>query len=203
MVGTDVECPVIDSFDANRVMSVEGNRMHDRSRFSCVEGYYLSGTQEITCLSNGLWSDSPPKCKVIECPALNTDEDLYVRVSDHNRTYGSSALFSCTTGYKLIGAQFVTCLKNRTWSQDIPHCEAISCEPPIAPQNGRLLDNTHYLAGDYVQYACNSGFVIMGEPLAICMDNGTWSSPPPILTARYIVSSQRLYDLIEGEEAVE
>ncbi|CAG2167371.1 unnamed protein product [Oppiella nova] len=60
---------------------------------------------------------------------------------------------------------------------------AISCEPPIAPQNGRLLDNTHYLAGDYVQYACNSGFVIMGEPLAICMDNGTWSSPSPICKA--------------------
>ena len=59
---TGVECPLIDSFDANRVMSLEGNRMPYRARFSCIEGYYLDGSQEITCISNGLWSDTPPKC---------------------------------------------------------------------------------------------------------------------------------------------
>ncbi len=63
---------------------------------------------------------------VIECPQLSNDEDLYLRVSDHNRTYGSRAHFSCSTGYKLIGPDFVTCLKNSSWSDDTPHCEGIN-----------------------------------------------------------------------------
>lgn len=61
----------------------------------------------------------------------------------------------------------------------------------MAPLNGRILDNTHYLVGDYVQYTCNTGFVIMGEPLAICQDNGTWSSPPP--TCEYLITDCRIY----------
>ncbi len=63
---------------------------------------------------------------VIECPQLSNEEDPYLRVSDHNRTHGSRAHFSCSTGYKLIGPDFVTCLKNRSWSDDTPHCEGIN-----------------------------------------------------------------------------
>lgn len=62
---------------------------------------------------------------VIECPQLATDEDLYLRISGHNRTYGTRIHFSCPTGFKLVGSNFVTCLKNRTWSDDIPQCKGI------------------------------------------------------------------------------
>lgn len=56
----------------------------------------------------------------------------------------------------------------------------IACQPPTAPLNGRVIENSHYLAGDYVEFICFSGHVIVGEPVAICQDNGTWSTPPPL-----------------------
>lgn len=34
-----------------------------------------------------------------------------------------------------------------------------------------------YYAGDIVQYACNNGYMIDGNPISICQENGRWSGP--------------------------
>lgn len=34
-----------------------------------------------------------------------------------------------------------------------------------------------YFAGDIVQYACNDGYMIDGNPISICQENGRWSGP--------------------------
>ncbi|GFY59616.1 locomotion-related protein Hikaru genki [Trichonephila inaurata madagascariensis] len=57
--------------------------------------------------------------------------------------------------------------------------KAITCQPPVTPLNGRVIDSGRYLAGDFVQYTCNAGHVIVGESVAICTDHGVWSQPPP------------------------
>lgn len=62
---------------------------------------------------------------VIECPQLSSEDDIYLLMSGQNRTYGSRVHFSCSVGYRLIGSEFVTCLKNRTWSDDVPRCEGM------------------------------------------------------------------------------
>ncbi|KAI8484582.1 CUB and sushi domain-containing protein 3, partial [Branchiostoma belcheri] len=33
-------------------------------RYTCMAGYYLNGTADITCQSNGTWSDATPTCEV-------------------------------------------------------------------------------------------------------------------------------------------
>ncbi|XP_015781130.1 locomotion-related protein Hikaru genki [Tetranychus urticae] len=178
----DIECPPIDSSDPNRIMIVDGRKMHSQARFSCVEGYFLVGFDDIVCTPNGYWSHPLPNCQAIECPPLST-EDPYLKMSTYNRTFGSRVYFSCPNGYRLNGLSSISCFKNNTWSNEIPQCEENTCPIPSTPSNGRLLDIGHYRTGDYVQYFCNSGYIMIGDGLSICLENGTWSKPTPICKA--------------------
>lgn len=179
IVVKDVHCPAIQSVDHNRVMAVEGNKMHSKARFACMEGYNLIGPEEITCQASGQWSEDAPHCEVIHCSALVPDT-IHLHMSTQNRTYGTRVYFSCPTGFKLAGPPFVNCLKTGNWSDITPTCDPITCKPPVSPVNGRVLDMGRYLSGDFVQYTCNAGHVIVGESIAICNDHGVWSQVPPI-----------------------
>ena len=61
----------------------------------------------------------------------------------------------------------------------VPKCKAISCPSPLPPLNGKVMDNGHYLVGNTVQYSCNEGFVLIGEPIIRCTESGLWSHAPP------------------------
>ena len=176
----DMECPPIDTdVDQNRVMTVDGNKMFHRAKFTCNDGYFLDGADEIVCTSGGYWSHPPPKCKPIECPELNSD-DPHLIIAGANRTLGSKISFVCPDGYKLAGPSTTTCLDNNRWSEaETPTCEPIDCQPPLPPVNGRVLDSGHFRTGDYVQFLCNTGYVLLGDSLSVCLDNGTWSRPVP------------------------
>ncbi|KAG8196129.1 hypothetical protein JTE90_007865 [Oedothorax gibbosus] len=178
----DVHCPAIKSVDHNRVMAVEGNKMHSKARFACMEGFELVGLEEITCLASGQWSEDAPHCEVLKCPPL-ISESTHLIMSTKNRTYNTRVVFSCPIGFKLAGAPFLKCLKTANWSEPTPTCNPISCKSPVSPVNGRVLDSGRYLAGDFVQYTCNAGHVLVGESVAICTDHGVWSQPPPLCKA--------------------
>ncbi|XP_054717773.1 locomotion-related protein Hikaru genki-like [Uloborus diversus] len=182
IVVKDVHCPAIRSVDHHRVMAVEGNKMHSKARFACVEGYRLVGPEEITCQASGQWSEEAPHCEELKCPPL-ASESTHLIMSTRNRTYGTRVVFSCPTGFKLTGAPFLNCLKTANWSDATPTCSPITCKPPVSPLNGRVIDTGRYLAGDFVQYTCNAGHVIVGEPVAICTDHGVWSQAPPTCKA--------------------
>ncbi|XP_023228784.1 locomotion-related protein Hikaru genki-like isoform X1 [Centruroides sculpturatus] len=174
-----VQCPPFEMVDRNRVMSVEGNKMHSQAKFSCMEGYNLIGPDMITCTASGQWSADLPHCEVIQCPPIEP-EDQHLKINSPNRTYGSKVYFSCPTGYRLLGSPSITCLKNQSWSDIYPDCEAIQCNPPLPPANGRVLDNGRYLTGDFIQYTCNAGYVIVGESISVCDDHGEWTQQSPI-----------------------
>ncbi|XP_022242842.1 locomotion-related protein Hikaru genki-like [Limulus polyphemus] len=117
--------------------------------------------------------------KVVQCPLLTPDSP-HLKLSTHNRTYGDRVNFSCPTSYRLVGAASLHCLKNESWSDYPPMCEAIACTPPLPPPNGRVLDTGRYLTGDRVTYTCHAGFVLVGESVAVCNDVGEWTEQPPI-----------------------
>ena len=61
----------------------------------------------------------------IKCPKLSSD-DPHLRITTYNRTFESRVYFSCPDGYRLKGPISITCLKNNTWSSDLPECEGNS-----------------------------------------------------------------------------
>jgi len=55
------------------------------------------------------------------------------------------------------------------------------CEPPLAPSNGRIEPNnqTVWLSGDTVRYNCTFGFVLEGEEIRVCGENGSFNGTTP------------------------
>jgi len=57
----------------------------------------------------------------------------------------------------------------------------VFCEAPSIPSNGYLQGEYQniFRGGDIVQFGCDSGYMIQGNPIIICQENQRWSGPPP------------------------
>lgn len=57
----------------------------------------------------------------------------------------------------------------------MPLCKEVECPEPVAPENGFVSGNAPYKAGDLAQFDCNQGYMMEGQPIVACQDNGVWS----------------------------
>lgn len=118
----------------------------------------------------------------VECgdiPILASSNRSVPRVSILSREVGGRATFSCQTGYGLRGPSQTTCLSSGEWAQPFPTCSEVQCDPPGAPINGYAQGSAPYRAGDVIQFNCNPEFMMQGQPIIACQDNGRWSGVLP------------------------
>lgn len=122
------------------------------------------------------------------------------RVTILSREVGGRATFSCQTGYGLRGPSQTTCLSTGEWAQPFPTCTGLNsngtskrkklnksqfnitevqCDNPGAPPNGYAQGSAPYRAGDVIQFNCNPEFMMQGQPIIACQDNGRWSGVLP------------------------
>ena len=66
-VYTAVLCPDLNNLP-NGTLTVMGLSVGDATSFTCDDGYELIGSMNVTCTSDGTWSDEPPMCR---CKQLN------------------------------------------------------------------------------------------------------------------------------------
>ena len=56
----------------------------------------------------------------------------------------------------------------------------VNCEPPGTPDHGYTTgQGPPYRAGDIVQFNCNPQFMMEGQPIIACQENGRWSGSVP------------------------
>ncbi|XP_022235843.1 locomotion-related protein Hikaru genki-like, partial [Limulus polyphemus] len=117
----------------------------------------------------------------LECTEMTNDTGGLLIVHAPSREVMAKATFSCPVGYGLKGEAEVTCLDNGTWSAPVPECKEVICSPPPTPQNGFLQTGSQkqYKGGEYVQFACHSGKMMVNPGIIVCQENGRWSGPPP------------------------
>lgn len=147
----------------------------------------------------------------VECgdiPILASSNRSVPRVSIVSREVGGRASFSCHSGYGIRGPSQTTCLSSGEWAQPFPTCTGlktngtsskrkrptenpsnnpfihleVQCEPPGSPNNGIAQGSPPYRAGDVVQFNCNPEFMMQGQPIIACQDNGRWSGVVPKCT---------------------
>jgi len=149
--------------------------------FSCTPGFLLQGSHTSSCRDDGSWSESPPSCSPVQCPALEITS-THLRVLMLNNSYMGEATFDCPFGYQLKGDASIWCTANGSWSSIVPSCSPIVCGSPPSPAHGTLTATPHigeHYVGSVVRGACDPGFVLVGEPVLRCTQEGLWSHNTP------------------------
>ena len=167
-----------------------GNSFMDVVSYQCEPGFYLNEQSVRTCLSNGRWNGTVPHCLPIECPSVDEIENGRVDVTQ-GYLYGNVIMYTCNSGFELIGVNERFCSLDGTWSDSAPYCRALVCEMPnirhgditmAIHMNGSVIDlhtATMFLFGDEVTFDCNDGYILDGEPVTKCMADQNWRLPLP------------------------
>ncbi|NXG09896.1 CFAH factor, partial [Sakesphorus luctuosus] len=143
---------------------------------TCVSGKW---TPEIECAAEESMCPPPPQVSGAQQTTVG-----------RNYKTGSKITFSCPNGFRLIGANNITCMDGK-W-QSPPHCVEKPCLPPqsIECADAPRLENPNlkiekegksiYLAGARFKYVSRSGYILNG-PTEITCSMGKWTSAPECL----------------------
>ena len=112
--------------------------------YTCDSGFQLSGDDTRTCLNTGVWSGQKPICLrmknafvFLHCKHLKSVTTSSVALCSElsnpdngvatwtGLTNGSTATYTCVSGYQLSGDQIRTCLSTGLWSGQEPICQCM------------------------------------------------------------------------------
>ncbi|XP_022230588.2 uncharacterized protein LOC111079639 isoform X1 [Drosophila obscura] len=174
-----INCPEI-PIRRGLIVNTNDTKLSTRVLLSCSNGNSLIGASELFCLPSGNWSAPLPVCESVECGDIPLPNNVSSpRVSVLSREVGGRAAFSCSSGYGLRGPSEAICNPTGEWSSPFPTCVEVQCDNPGAPQNGYAQGSAPYRAGDVVQFNCNPEYMMQGQPIIACQDNGRWSGGLP------------------------
>uniref|UniRef100_A0A3Q4GF52 Sushi domain-containing protein n=1 Tax=Neolamprologus brichardi TaxID=32507 RepID=A0A3Q4GF52_NEOBR len=137
--------------------------------YSCFKG-------SVSCLANGQWSSPYPECIPVECPQPVEISDGIVDVQ--GLMYLSKALYSCKTGYNLVGNSTILCGEKGLWIGGVPSCRPIECSVPKQITNGKVV-YTKLQFDHSATYSCNRGYRLQGTKTVRCLASGEWDIEPP------------------------
>nr|XP_055145230.1 CUB and sushi domain-containing protein 1 isoform X1 [Symphalangus syndactylus] len=178
-----VPCPSIEAQLSEhviwRLVSGSLNEYGAQVLLSCSPGYYLEGRRLVQCQANGTWNigDERPSCRVISCGSLSFPPNG--NKIGTLTVYGATAIFTCNTGYTLVGSHVRECLANGLWSGTETRCLAGHCGSPDPIVNGHI-SGDGFSYRDTVVYQCNPGFRLVGTSVRICLQDHKWSGQTPV-----------------------
>ncbi|XP_032436521.1 CUB and sushi domain-containing protein 2 [Xiphophorus hellerii] len=145
----------------------------------CDPGYYYRGQRIIRCQANGTWNypDPRPVCDIVSCGDLGTPPNGH-KIGTLT-VFGATAIFSCNTGYTLVGSRVRECMSNGLWSGTQVQCLAGHCGTPDPIVNGQIIGENFNFRGSVV-YQCNPGFRLIGVSVRICEQDHRWSGNTPV-----------------------
>ncbi|XP_052056682.1 P-selectin [Apodemus sylvaticus] len=156
--------------------------------FSCAKGYELTGPSELQCLASGIWTNSPPQCKAVQCQSLEAPPHGTMDCMHPVAAFAldSNCKFECQPGYRVRGSDILHCTDSGQWSEPLPTCEAIACEPLESPTHGSMDCVPSPGTFEYnssCTFHCAEGFVLEGKDAIQCADSGQWTAPAPVCEA--------------------
>ncbi|XP_005082661.1 CUB and sushi domain-containing protein 1 [Mesocricetus auratus] len=178
-----VPCPSIEGQLSEhvlwRLVSGSLNEYGAQVLLSCSPGYFLQGQRLLQCQANGTWNaeEGRPRCKVISCGSLSFPPNG--NKIGTLTVYGATAIFTCNTGYTLVGSHVRECLANGLWSGSETRCLAGHCGSPDPIVNGHI-SGDGFSYRDTVVYQCNPGFRLVGTSVRICLQDHKWSGQTPV-----------------------
>ena len=93
--------------------------------------------------------------------------------------YLQSVVFSCSSGYTLVGDSVLQCQATGSWSTVVPVCRPVECSALTPPEHASL-NSTLNTFKDHVESICDTGYRPLSERhTAVCTADGTWSRQLP------------------------
>ncbi|XP_054992155.1 CUB and sushi domain-containing protein 1 isoform X1 [Sorex araneus] len=178
-----VTCPGIETQLSEhvtwRLLSGALNEYGAQVVLSCNPGYSLEGRRLLQCQANGTWSvgEERPRCRVISCGRLSSPPNG--NKIGTLTVFGATAIFTCNTGYTLVGSHVRQCLANGLWGGSETRCLAGHCGSPDPIVNGHI-SGDGFSYRDTVVYQCNPGFRLVGTSVRICLQDHKWSGQTPV-----------------------
>ncbi|XP_046905789.1 P-selectin isoform X2 [Hypomesus transpacificus] len=158
-------------------------------RFTCDEGFLLSGSNTTHCSSQGNWSQQLPVCQVVRCPILSSPPlgNMSCVHPLASFSFNSTCSFSCEEGYSLTGDHTLTCLPAGQWTNHTPACEVVQCDALKVPHRASMncLDPVKpFSYGSACRFTCDEGFLLSGSNTTHCSSQGNWSQQLPVCQVR-------------------
>ncbi|XP_034471250.1 sushi, von Willebrand factor type A, EGF and pentraxin domain-containing protein 1 isoform X4 [Hippoglossus hippoglossus] len=144
--------------------------------YKCMDGFTLKKEGSVSCLASGRWSSPYPECIPVECPQPVEISNGIVDVQ--GLMYLSKALYSCRTGYNLVGNSTVLCGEKGLWIGGVPSCRPIECSIPKQIASGKVV-YTKLQFGHSATYSCRRGYRLQGPETLKCLASGEWDFEPP------------------------
>eukprot|EP00794_Sanderia_malayensis_P015641 gene15641-17220_t len=102
--------------------TVKGEKLTANSwiRYSCDANFKLVGPSKRVCRRNGKWSRYQPYCE----PTFCTDPGHIANGVRHGSVFKkqSSVLYTCNSGFEMVGENIITCFRDASWSASPPQC---------------------------------------------------------------------------------
>ncbi|AWO97474.1 putative sushi von Willebrand factor type A EGF and pentraxin domain-containing protein 1 [Scophthalmus maximus] len=144
--------------------------------YACMDGFTLKKEGSVSCQASGQWSTPYPECIPVECPQPVEISNGIVDVQ--GLMYLSKALYSCRTGYNLVGNSTVLCGEKGLWIGGVPSCRPIECSVPKQIASGKVV-YTKLQFGHSATYSCRRGYRLQGPETLKCLASGEWDFEPP------------------------
>ncbi|XP_065189466.1 sushi, von Willebrand factor type A, EGF and pentraxin domain-containing protein 1-like [Sycon ciliatum] len=152
------------------------------ANLTCDTGYILAGSSQRTCLQSGMWSGVAATCNIVLCPVNDLTKHLHANVNTSGLThldFSTGVRYSCTRGYKLLGAEMQHCLDTGHWSSPTPTCTVVTCPHPGEPESGVRIPGRVFVWQQNITVACARGHQLVGDGTLVCTEHGNWSAPVP------------------------
>ncbi|XP_047442465.1 P-selectin isoform X1 [Mugil cephalus] len=176
---------------------------------TCEEGFFLNGTADAECTSQGTWSREMPRCQARQCPLL-ADVPQHGKMNcSHPHSpfsYGSHCDFECSEGFRLRGASAVMCSNSGRWSRDLPTCQPVQCKTISSLSSHHSMNCSHPLGhfsfGSKCVFTCKEGFSLNGTAALLCSSTGVWSDNLPSCEGMSVGTAMLLYTGVGGASAI-
>ncbi|KAM5144521.1 membrane cofactor protein isoform 6-T6 [Callospermophilus lateralis] len=93
----------------------------------------LVGEKELYCAGNGVWSSSPPQCKVVKCPFPAVENGNQLSGLGKKFSYRDTVVFECIQGYYMNGSTTSVCNSESVWEPPLPKCLKAAPPPNTKP----------------------------------------------------------------------
>ncbi|XP_065899134.1 uncharacterized protein [Dysidea avara] len=159
----------------------------DTCIFMCDTGYELTGSEERTCQSDGIWNGSDAMCSRVPCPSLTDPNNGTITCSlgdDGVPSYEDVCAYNLTCGVGYDG-DTRTCQNDGTWS-GTDMCIRVPCPSLTDPNNGMITcslgDDGVPSYEDTCNFTCNTGYELTGSDTRTCQSDGSWSGSEAMCT---------------------